>query len=154
MITSMVEGRIRLRSPHFKDPDLARRFAELAVAVPGMLEVTVNPLAGSALLLYDPAELPTETLMGHAETLAALMPPLPEKAGKASGRSRGRSAGKHGRGPYALLLGRQGRAMVVKGLAMSFAATLATGYVRRRWHPALGWLLLGLTGLHFLQTRR
>lgn len=146
MIESMIEGRIRLRSKHFTNPDLARQFAEIAVVIPGMLEVTVNPLTGGALLRYDPAQLSTEQLMAHGEALAAMLPPetpqaLPEKKKAANSYFR-------------TVRGKKGRHFVNKGLALSFAGTLATGYVRRRWHAGLGWLFAGLAVVHYFQTRK
>lgn len=146
MIESMIEGRIRLRSKHFTNPDMARQFAEIAVAIPGMLEVAVNPLTGGVLLRYDPAQLSSEELLVHGETLAAMLPPEALQA---------RPEKKKAENSYLRMLrGKKSRHFVNKGMALSFVGTLATGYVRRRWHPGLGWLLAGLTVVHYFQTRK
>ena len=158
MISSFVEGRIRLRAPLLKDPALARQIAEAAVAIPGMLEVTVNPIASSALLRYDPQVLPTQTLMEYGQNLIAM---LEEEASKAPAPvlQPRPTPGKRRLAALAALKhsgwkSHAARHALTKGLFLALAGTLATGYVRRRWHAGLGWTFIGLTAAHFFQTRR
>ena len=143
MISSFVEGRIRLRAPLLKDPALARQIAEAAVAIPGMLEVTVNPI---------------QTLMEYGQNLIAM---LEEEASKAPAPvlQPRPTPGKRRLAALAALKhsgwkSHAARHALTKGLFLALAGTLATGYVRRRWHAGLGWTFIGLTAAHFFQTRR
>jgi hypothetical protein len=143
MIASQTEGRIRLRSPYLRNCELAHRLAALAVDIDGMLDVTVNPLVGSALLLYDPKILGTQELMAHAESFFALLPPisaLPESTGSGTKRA-----------SVAKLIDRK---TMNTSLTLSLAGTLASAYLARRIHPKLGWAFVGLTALHYLQSKK
>ncbi|GHV51763.1 hypothetical protein FACS1894168_4000 [Deltaproteobacteria bacterium] len=148
MISSMTEGRIRLRSPHLRDANLAHRLAELAVNIRGMLEVTVNPLVGSALFLYDPTILQTQELLAHAEKLVLLFPPPPSST---AGLSTPSSAGKK---RVSRKNAKKIKHSLNAGMALSLLSTIGSGYLARRIHPRLGWMFVGFTMLHYLQTRK
>ncbi|MDR2826339.1 MAG: hypothetical protein LBV76_06035 [Deltaproteobacteria bacterium] len=145
MVSSMTAGRIRLRSPYLRNRDLAHQLAALAVNIDGILDVTVNPLVGSALLLYDPEVLSTQELMAQAESFFALLPSisaLPESTGAYSGAKR------------ASVVKLIDRKALNASLTLSLAGTLASAYLARRIHPKLGWVFIGLTALHYLQTKK
>ncbi len=68
-VRSLLPGRLRLRHPMLREmtaDDLAS-LRDLLMGIDGMLEVTLNPKVGSALLLWDTNVLPEETLL---ETLS------------------------------------------------------------------------------------
>ncbi len=52
-----IPGRVRLRIPAIRrDPDLCREVQRQLAALPVIRRVEVNPVTGSVLLLYDPAD--------------------------------------------------------------------------------------------------
>ena len=73
-VTSMIDGRVRLRHPALKHAGTADMMAAVIGAVEGVTEVRVNPVTGSMLLLYDPETLSREKLLELARQGAALLP--------------------------------------------------------------------------------
>lgn len=62
-VRSFTEGRVRLRHPALEQPRIAALARSSLEGIPGVMEVSVNTQTGSALLLYDPARIPQETLI-------------------------------------------------------------------------------------------
>lgn len=87
-VRSFMDGRVRLRHPALQDRQVAALAQKGIAAIPGVREVEVNPLSGSALLLYDSNRLSREQLMemGVAwavwldEARAGRIGPLPQAA--------------------------------------------------------------------------
>jgi hypothetical protein len=53
-IEHQVPGRVRMKIPAGKgNPDLLKEISEVFAAIPGIEEITVNPLTGSVVLHYD-----------------------------------------------------------------------------------------------------
>ena len=88
-IRSFMDGRVRLRHPALQDRQVAALAQQGIAAIPGVRQVEVNPLSGSALLLYDSSRLSRERLMemGVAwavwldEARADRIGPLPQAGG-------------------------------------------------------------------------
>lgn len=113
-ITSFIDGRVRLRHPALKNPELAEMAAAAVAGVEGVENVRVNPVTGSLLLFYDPARLSREELLQLAEESAAF---LPGEEKKPEGRSACRCAG--------ALLGRRATRLVDHALLVSLLCSLA-----------------------------
>lgn len=62
-VRSFMDGRVRLRHPALHNQEVARLTHDGIAAIPGVLNVEVNPLSGSALLLYDSERLNKDQLM-------------------------------------------------------------------------------------------
>lgn len=62
-VRSFMDGRVRLRHPALQNERVARMTRDGIAAIPGVLSVEVNPLSGSALLLYDSNRLNKDQLM-------------------------------------------------------------------------------------------
>ena len=74
MLTSFIDGRLRLRHKALKNPDTLALLERTAIGLEGVHRAVGNPLTGSLLLTYDPKVLSRETLL---ETADALQKPLP-----------------------------------------------------------------------------
>lgn len=62
MITSMVDGRIRIRNSRLKENAFASALMSHLSAVNGVKEVLINRRVGSALIVYDPS-ITTESII-------------------------------------------------------------------------------------------
>ena len=62
-VRSFMAGRVRLRHPALQDRQVAELARQGIAAIPGVRQVEVNPLSGSALLHYDSKCLSREKLM-------------------------------------------------------------------------------------------
>ncbi|MGP1445069.1 HMA2 domain-containing protein [Treponema sp.] len=62
MITGFFPGRIRLRSPIFKNQAIAGRAISILTQFPPVTFTEHTPSTGSILVKYDVAQLPTENL--------------------------------------------------------------------------------------------
>lgn len=62
-LKSFVEGRVRVRHPALRNPELLQQLRELLAAMPGVQEVTTNDRTGSLLLYYDPKRLDIQSLL-------------------------------------------------------------------------------------------
>jgi hypothetical protein len=72
MIESFVEGRVRLRSPIFKDPIMRERLMSELLKIDGVLKAEVNPRTHGLLLEYDKERLPLSWLRRIAPSLNRL----------------------------------------------------------------------------------
>lgn len=63
-VTSLVNGRARLRHPALKglDAETSESLRQAALAIEGVLDVTVNPRVGSLLAVWDPQVVGVEDL--------------------------------------------------------------------------------------------
>lgn len=62
-VRSFMDGRVRLRHPALRDAQVAALAQRGIAAIPGVRQVEVNTLSGSALLLYDSSRLGRDRLM-------------------------------------------------------------------------------------------
>lgn len=62
-VRSFMDGRVRLRHPALQNRQVAELAQQGIAAIPGVRQVEVNTLSGSALLLYDSGRLSREQLM-------------------------------------------------------------------------------------------
>lgn len=65
-IESFIPGRVRLRSPLFKDELCAHTIANALVSVRGVARADVNRLTGGMLLEYDSSEITINRIMSAA----------------------------------------------------------------------------------------
>jgi hypothetical protein len=72
MIESFIEGRVRLRSPVFKDPVTRERLTSELLKIDGVLRAEVNPRTNGLLLEYDKERLPLSLLRQIAPSLNSL----------------------------------------------------------------------------------
>jgi hypothetical protein len=72
MIESFIEGRVRLRSPVFKDPVTRERLTAELLKIDGVLKVDVNLKTHGLLLEYDKKRLPLSLLKQIAPSLNRL----------------------------------------------------------------------------------
>jgi hypothetical protein len=72
MIESFVEGRVRLRSPVFKDPVMRDRLTSELLKIDGVMKAEVNPRTHGLLLEYDKERLPLSLLKQIAPSLNRL----------------------------------------------------------------------------------
>lgn len=63
MIVSYTEGRVRLRFKELRNPTTALTVEQYIKAIDGIEAVEVKSMTGSILILYNPAVLPTTTLL-------------------------------------------------------------------------------------------
>lgn len=69
MIASFIPGRVRIRNPRFKDPDLASTAVTLLREHPCVTRATVNSTTGGLLIEYDPEKLDLEAAQQALEMI-------------------------------------------------------------------------------------
>lgn len=72
MITSYFPGRIRLRSPIFKDKEISLLLKNILEKHEAIKKITHNHVTGSVLLEYNESNLPLEKLKALKEDLLKL----------------------------------------------------------------------------------
>lgn len=162
MITSIIDGRLRLRHPSLRAAGGQTVQREIA-ALGGVSEARLNPRVGSLLVSWDPHRIDREAVLA---TLRRLLPagaaePPPEAPGWLEGRSlravltAALPDGPSLRGLRAALpagLTRDGA--VQTALLASVGVTALTGaFGWKAVHTAAGVALVALSGWHVLDTR-
>lgn len=71
MISSYIEGRVRIRHNALKDLELMSAVLSAVQGEEGILHVSANPKIGSLLVLYDPDRISREKLLMAAKLLEA-----------------------------------------------------------------------------------
>ncbi len=145
MLTSFIDGRLRLRHKALKNPDTLTLVERTAAGLEGVHSAVGNPRTGSLLLTYDPAVLSRETLLETAEKLRSFLPedPKPKQAAKPTGKA-------FFGGPWTF---RQ-KCRAEAGLMGSImSATLVGALFNKRLHIAAG-TLLAIGSLQHLIRRR
>ena len=69
MITSFIDGRVRLRDPALKDPQQVADIQTLLNGYDGIIRVQPNLRTGSLLIEYNPAQISREMLTFAASAL-------------------------------------------------------------------------------------
>lgn len=72
MITSFFPGRIRLRSPVFKDTVIVEEAQRILSQFSAATDIQCNPRTGSVLLEYNPEEIPVEQFNSITDSLLSL----------------------------------------------------------------------------------
>lgn len=135
MITSFIDGRVRLRAPALKDPVQVAQIQTLLGDYAGVARVQSNLRTGSLLIEYDPAQISREMLMFAASALESQLSPQ-----TAAERVSTDQQAYHGE---ALLL------IAALTLCLGCAAAGA-----KSWHVWSGGVFTLLTVNHVLQRRR
>lgn len=115
-IVSFIDGRVRLRHPALKKPDLADMALSVVKSVEGVTDVRVNPVTGSMLLFYDTEKLSREQLLALAHQCSAFLPDEEEGQRKACRGSAGSAC---------RLLSRETTRLVDRALLVSLLCSLA-----------------------------
>ncbi len=62
-VRSFMDGRVRVRHPALRDAAIAGKARSALLRVDGVRDIELNPLSGSALILYDSARLSQDRLI-------------------------------------------------------------------------------------------
>ncbi len=139
MISSYMEGRVRIRADGLKNPEKLAMLEAVVKQQNGVRKTVANPLTGSLLVEYDPSLVTREMLDQAFELLRAELtrPVLLGRSGHAKPRAKS----------SALEMAALG------GTAAVTVASLAAGAAGRRVHVAAGVLFLLLAFKHTLDRR-
>ena len=157
MITSFIEGRVRIRDKALRDPAAMETVLSLVRAQDGIGEVTPNPRTGSVLVTYDPEKISREMLLQAAALLEAQLAPAREKERAVVKKPRfslssllecvGKGRGKGRLSPFSPV----SESALMGGL---YLLTAATGFTSRRMHIVLGLGFAAVAGMHLYDRRR
>lgn len=144
MITSCIEGRIRVRDGLLRNSAVAGSLRRLLLATPGIREVSANPRAGSLLILYQQAR----TTLGEITALLARF--LPEEASTPAAPAAKPRPGRPRRTTAAAVR----RQAVNLGMLAALLASLAGAALgAKALHIIAGLVFVGFFGLHFLDKK-
>lgn len=135
MISSFIDGRVRIRHKALKDPEFMATIRDTVAGQDGVLEVRDNPKTGSLLVRYDPAVISHDKLLMAAQMLENT---IPEKAAPKSGACSPRK------------MARRKETALLSGL---YALTLIGGFTNIRLHMAAGGLFTLLAARHLFARR-
>ena len=62
-VRSLMDGRVRVRHPALRDAAIASKARAALLRVDGVRDIELNPLSGSALILYDSTQLSQDRLI-------------------------------------------------------------------------------------------
>lgn len=62
-VRSFMDGRVRVRHPALRDAAIAGKARAALLRVDGVRDIELNPLSGSALILYDSTRLSQDRLI-------------------------------------------------------------------------------------------
>lgn len=162
MIASFIPGRVRIRNPRFKDPDLASTAVTLLREHPCVLKATANSTTGGILIEYDPEKLDLEAARQALEMIdpeamdwfeAMNRPGGPEPAeapacGCGTAKLRGVPA------PWAAMAANR-EALEYLGMVVAFAACTGSAFLRSKGlHIYSGISLAGMTLNHIYKYRK
>ena len=156
VIASCIDGRLRIRDDLLRNASAADAVRRVLLAAPGVREVSVNPRAGSLLILYHQAQT---TLRKITDLLSRYL--LPERAAPASldkrsvpeRRSHNRRAGLPTR--RSALLPRIRRQAVNLGMLSALLVSMAGAVLGAKMlHIVAGVVFLGVLAIHLFDQRR
>jgi hypothetical protein len=147
MITSFIDGRVRIRDSGLQKGPVADTLATTLSAVAGIGEVRANRRVGSLLIIYDPSLITIDRIM---EILA---PVLEEKA---PARKAALAGSVPAAAPRRVARPAIGKRKTVKiGMLVSLAASLVSAALDlKKLHIALGVVFLALLGGGHLYEKR
>lgn len=135
MIVSTVAGRIRVRSNRLKSKKNAERVRERASALAGVMDVRVNPAAGSLVVSYDAAQVDALVLEEQLEALCAAGSGIPLTI---SGD-----------------LSRHLNQATKLGMMATLGTSLALGFAgRKKAHIGFGAAFVAFAGMHMLRYQK
>lgn len=147
LVTSCIDGRIRIRDPQLTHKGVAEAVCEVLSALPGISRVTVNERVGSLLVRYSAAVTKLQSILeGVAGLLGAgeETTPYDESGGQA---------------PLVSGIKSLGLAVRKATVNMGMLASLLTSMIGimlglKKLHYAAGILFLAIFGIHIFERRR
>ncbi len=141
MICSILPGRVRLRSPRFRDAETVAAVTALLKGQPGLLSLENNLNTGSLLIRFDPDQV------DQAAALAALTLLEPDDDPEAALEPESEA----GAPPFRL----SQDAAEYLGMVGAFVVCLSSGFLRAKGlHVYSGLTLAGLTVQHLIKYRK
>lgn len=161
MICSYIPGRIRLRSPRFREAETVAALMAILKDQPGLTGLENNLNTGSLLIRFDPEKVDQQT------ALAALNFLEEEDAGEQSraccgcgacenrgGRDAGHQSGPAWDDDQPSLFPQNKEALEYAAMVGAFVICTASGFLRAKgWHIYSGLTLAGLTVQHLVKYR-
>lgn len=145
VVTSFIEGRIRIRDEQLKSAPAAECARKALLAVPGISGVVENRRTGSLLIEYDAAVVNIAALQGMFE---AFLPPSREGGKAAPAKAAGPSFS-------SCRISMDKRQMISTGLLASFLATGAGAALHlKKLHLAAGIVFSVIAGVHMFDKRQ
>jgi len=142
-VVSETNGRMRVRDSRLRDGDAAQKVREVLIEIPGVLGVSINPRAGSALLHYEPSgNLRDEILSCIGNQL---------QSPQSTTRSLGTTVRTLGKKVPVLYTRRVVKAGLLTSLAMTLMGVI---FDREKLHVVSGFVYIGFVGLHLIMKRR
>lgn len=146
LISSCIDGRIRIRDHRFTNSGVTKTVREVLAALPGISQVTVNERIGSVLIIYSAA---VATLQGIMDTIGEVLGEEQQAPTLPSG------------GPSPVTSGTCTFRLPARKAAvnMGMLATLVTSMIGimiglKKLHVAAGVIFLAFFGIHFFERRR
>ena len=146
MVTSCIDGRIRVRDGLLRNSTVAGSLSRLLLETPGVREVSVNPRAGSLLILFQQAR----TTLGEITALLARF--LPEETSTSPSPAPAAKT-RAGRPRQAGLATVKRQAINLGMLAALLASLAGAALGAKALHIIAGLVFVGFFGLHFLDKK-
>lgn len=140
MITSFVDGRIRIRNSKLKESAFTGELKRHLSAVRGLKEILINLRVGSALLVYD-------TSITSAERIIKLI-------GRHLDITQDTEIPKRQVKRFSLNRVDTRRAVSIGAIASLAASLIALVAGSKTLHAAFGLAFLGIAGIHFFRNRQ
>ncbi|WP_353115091.1 HMA2 domain-containing protein [Nitratidesulfovibrio sp.] len=141
MISSFIDGRVRIRCDALRNPEAAAAIEGTLRETPGVLSATANPRTGGLLVEYDPDAVTQEQLLEAAKMLEAFAAQEPAAPKKSCCCRR--------------LTKAEAMRISKRGMAGSLAALVLFGLAgRERAHIVAGGLFLAFNAYHLYAYRK
>ena len=135
-ISSVIPGRFRLRNPMLKDQVFGKKMRENLKSAHGVLEVKLNQLVGSILVIYDTAKTRGKDILKRvSEEIGVDCRKWLKKGSR-------------------ILADRRAKRLVKLGMIAGIGGTVGALAVSKKMHVVAGSLLLGTMVIHGIQNRR
>lgn len=146
MITSFIEGRIRIKDAALKNPATMQTVLTLIQAEEGISSAVPNPKTGSILVRYDPEKISKEMLLEAAAMMEQHLP----KTDKAKGQKASllRKGSENCR--QLISLTPTGESLLLGGLCL---LTAVSGFFGKRTHMTIGLAFIALCSLHLYKRK-
>ena len=153
MITSFIEGRIRIRANALKNPENMTLVMRFINAQDGIHSSVPNAKTGSVLVFYDTEKISRETLLEAAAILEKQLEPEKKKECSASGVSSlfSKLCDKTGTVGHLSPFSSLSESALMGGL---FLLAAATGFTNKQGHIISCLLFAGAMGIHVYDRRR
>ena len=160
MITSFINGRVRLRDARFKDPEFAATAVALIKDYHGVTKVSANSNTGGLLIEYDPEKLDMEAA---CEALASFDPQAGEwiddyiaaSCGCCGAESAAAEPQDEASADLMANLAAKKDAIEYAAMTGAFVVCASSAFLRSKgWHIYSGLTLAGLTVQHMYKYRK